>query len=56
MDAQQVDAQQVTDAFAAVRQRYDRTPCRSCRSHEADALIAYGMVLVTCRPLRHSLQ
>ncbi|MER7814583.1 hypothetical protein [Streptomyces sp. NPDC096153] len=43
-----MDAQQVADAFAAVRQQYARTPCRGCRSRETDALIAYGMVLVTC--------
>ncbi|MFE0270795.1 hypothetical protein ACFWZY_01445 [Streptomyces sp. NPDC058992] len=43
-----MDAQQVTDAFAAVRQRYARTPCRSCRSRETEALIAYGTVLVSC--------
>ncbi|MCZ7462043.1 hypothetical protein [Streptomyces sp. WMMC940] len=43
-----MDAQQVNTAFATVRQRYARTPCRSCRSRETDALIAYGEVLVSC--------
>ncbi|AWI32498.1 hypothetical protein [Streptomyces tirandamycinicus] len=43
-----MDAQQVSTAFAAVRQRLARTPCRACRSRETDALIAFGRVLVSC--------
>ncbi|MEU3303906.1 hypothetical protein ABZ729_29440 [Streptomyces sp. NPDC006678] len=43
-----MDAQQVNDAFATTGQQYARTPCRSCRNRDTDAVIAYGTVLVTC--------